>query len=450
MVLPQTGGFTLIERIGAGAFAEVWKARAPGGVLKAVKIIMRPIDQEEAKRELDAVELMKSLSYHFLLPIHAYWVLNDRLIILMDLADGSLRECLNSHRREGKPAIPLRELLRYARETAEALDFLHQKRVQHRDLKPENILLTGGHVRVADFGLAKAQGTQRLMSGTFAGTPLYMPPETWEDKTHVNGDQYSLAATFFELRTGRRLYEDTALPALMHSHLHVSPKLDPLGQDEQRVLLKALSKNPEDRYPDCQTFVNALVRAVAHELPAEGTALAASPGYPTATDSVLNTVVPGKRDESTFNEHDTVRPEETPASGAGTGGTRSLIGRAAAAVLVLALLALPVLFMLRPSPDAGDLALQPLAAQTARAGQTVTVAVTIERDHFNEPVTLKITPQADVSGEEVTIPAGSTQAQMKLTIAQAAVPGPRRLTLAACGGTHCAYATLSVMVKTQD
>jgi hypothetical protein len=288
------------------------------------------------------------------------------------------------------------------------------------------------------------------MSGTFAGTPLYMPPETWEDKTHVNGDQYSLAATFFELRTGRRLYEDTALPALMHSHLHVKPKLDPLGQDEQQVLLKALSKNPEDRYPDCQTFVNALVRAVAHELPAEGTALAASPGYPTATDSVLNTVVPGKRDESTFNEHDTVHPLKMPMSEARASGTRSLIGRAAAVALVLALLALPVLFVIRPSADAGDLTLQPLAAQTVRAGQTATVAVNIERDHFNEPVTLKITPQADIRGDEVTIPAGETQGRMKLTISSQAPPGPRRVMLSACGGPHCAYATLSVTVKTKD
>src|SRR5205807_2091632 len=186
------------------------------------------------------------------------------------------------------------ELMRYFHQAAEALDYLHDKKVQHRDIKPENILLTEGNVRVADFGLAKAQGTQRMMSGTFAGTPLYMPPETWEDKTHVHGDQYSLAATFFELRTGRRLFKDAGLPSLMQSHLHETPNLDPLGADEQRVLLRALSKNPEARYPDCLTFVRSLEKAVAVELPTETAPQPAAPGSPTPSDNALRTLVPGK------------------------------------------------------------------------------------------------------------------------------------------------------------
>src|SRR4029077_13036809 len=109
-------------------------------------IIIRPIDQAESKREQEAMELIKNLRHHFLLPVHAFWFLEDRLIILMDLADGSLRDCLNKYRKEGKQAIPLHELLRYFRQAAEALDYLHEKKVQHRDIKPENILLTEGHV----------------------------------------------------------------------------------------------------------------------------------------------------------------------------------------------------------------------------------------------------------------------------------------------------------------
>ena len=86
IVLAQTGGFTLVERLGTGAFAEVWKARAPGDVLKAIKIIIRPFDQAEAQRESASMELIKNLRHHFLLPVHAFWLLQDRLLILMDLA----------------------------------------------------------------------------------------------------------------------------------------------------------------------------------------------------------------------------------------------------------------------------------------------------------------------------------------------------------------------------
>src|SRR5262249_34792585 len=132
-------------------------------------------------------------------------------------------------------------------------------------------------------------------------------------KTHIHGDQYSLAATFFELRTGRRLYRDTGLPALMRGHLHEIPSLDPLGQEEQRVLLKALSKNPEERYPDCLSFVHALGRGVAREMPAESVALPATPGSPTATDSGMHTIVPGQGAREVFTPPSApVADDDTP------------------------------------------------------------------------------------------------------------------------------------------
>jgi serine/threonine protein kinase len=447
IVLAQTA-YTDMERIGTGAFAEVFKAKAPGGVLKAIKIIIRPIDQAESQREKEAMDLIKNLRHHFLMPIHQYQTLEDRLIIVMDLADGSLRDCLNQYRKAGAQAIPPRELIKYFRQAAEALDYLHSKKIQHRDIKPENILLVEGNVRVADFGLAKAQGTQRMMEGTFAGTPLYMPPETWEDKTHINGDQYSLAATFFELRTGRRLYKDSGLPALMHNHLHEKPRLDPLGKDEQDVLLKALSKNPEERFPDCQSFVNALVRAATLELPPDAAGLAPAHGSPTATESVLNTILPSKGGLSAGRETDTHVNAKTLAPVAAPARGRTFPGRAMAALVVLGLLALPVWFALKPSPEGGDLTLLPLAPQTLRAGETAAISIAIQRDHFAEPVELKFTHDPDISiAEQVNIPGAASDAQVKLKAAEQAAPGRRRVTIEACGGAHCAYLVLDIIVS---
>jgi len=436
IVLAQTGGYTLLERIGTGGFAEVWKAKAPGGVLKAIKIIIRPIDQEESQREIEAMELIKNVRHHFLLPIHAFWPLEDRLIILMDLADGSLRDCLAKYRKEGKPAIPLPELMRYLRQTAEALDYLHQKKVQHRDIKPENILLTDGNVRVADFGLAKAQGTLRMVTGTFAGTPMYMPPETWEDKTHINGDQYSLAATFFELRTGRRLYKDSALPALMNSHLHETPNLAPLGKEEQQVFLKALAKNPEERFPNCLSFVYALEKAVAGELPVESFSLPGAPGNATAANSDLHTVAPRGSDEATLREASKPSPDRK----------RSWIMPILSLFAVLGLAALATWFLLGTPQDEGNLTILPLGTQVIRAGETTTIPVSIQRDHFQLPVQLKLDPSQDINAEEVTIPGNDDKAQLKIRVANQAQIGTRKVTLDASAGSHCAYMILELNV----
>src|SRR4051812_5362357 len=262
----QMGEYRMIERLGSGAFGEVWKVELPGGIMKAVKIIFRPLDHEEAKRELESLELIKGLRHHFLLQTISFKPSEDRLRILMDLADCSLRDLLKKAKKEGKTGLPLEDNVKWLHQAAEALDYLHAKKMQHRDIKPENILLSEGNVRVADFGLARVQQTARLASMSGAGTPLYMPPESWNDKQHANSDQYSLAATYAECRLGKRIHQSDGLASLMHAHVHDTPKLDPLPAAEQKVLLKALAKNPDHRYPTCMAFADELTGAGAKHL----------------------------------------------------------------------------------------------------------------------------------------------------------------------------------------
>src|SRR4029078_13232313 len=151
IVLP---GYVLSERIGSGGYAEVWRAEAPGGLEKAVKIVYGYHTDECAAQELKALERIKGVRHPFLLSLERFEILNGRLAILTELADMSLEQRLRQCRTDGLAGIPRDELMRYMADAAEALDFLSQRHnLLHLDIKPENLLISGDHIKVADFVL---------------------------------------------------------------------------------------------------------------------------------------------------------------------------------------------------------------------------------------------------------------------------------------------------------
>lgn len=262
-VMPGGDGYQLHECIGRGMFGEVWRAEAPGGVEVAVKIIHRTAGDQLTQVELRALELMKRLRHPFLLQVQAYWLSGDQLHIVMDLADKTLMDRLEECRRDRLPGIPAEELLTYMREAAEALDFLHSNQVLHRDVKPANILLAKGHARLADFGLARLfmKGGADVVA-TMIGTPLYMGPEVWEQKVGPESDQYSLAATYVELRLGRPLFDVESQDEVKESHMTAAPELKGLPPAERKVIEKALAKKRRERYANCKQFAQALEEAI--------------------------------------------------------------------------------------------------------------------------------------------------------------------------------------------
>jgi formylglycine-generating enzyme required for sulfatase activity len=256
------GGYHILKRLGGGQFGEVFLAEAPGGIQVALKRLFRTVDDKSTQRELEALELLKTLRHPFLLSTLAYGVTDNRPTIIMELADDSLADWFDKCRANDQPGIPSGELSLYFLEAAEALDFLHANHILHRDIKPANLLRMQGHAKVADFGLAREQEND-MATATFCGTPLYMGPEMWQNQVSIHSDQYSLAITYAEMRTGQRVFNAKDPFQLARQHLSGTPELTGLTPGERQVIVKALAKEPTDRYPSCTAFARAIAEALA-------------------------------------------------------------------------------------------------------------------------------------------------------------------------------------------
>jgi hypothetical protein len=450
-VLPVGGGYHMLHRLGSGSFGEVWRAEAPGGFPAAVKIIFRPISHEDAKRELTSLEVIRNLRHRCLVQTHAFWPLKDKLYIIMELADGSLRDRLKECRQAGGSGIPADELLTYMRDAAEGLDYLHAQKVLHRDIKPENILLQQGHAKLADFGLARVMEGSRLGLATEAGTPLYMPPEVFRGQISPRSDLYSLALTYAELRLDRRLLRGSNLVELMMEHVEGTPDLSGLSEPEQQVILKALSKDPEKRYATCTEWVLALEKALAPPPPA-----------------------PADTDLGTLGGPDLHRALHGEKSGTGTAppSWRPPTRRRPAwpVVLLLALvLTVPAAALFTvyglshgvatgqggaaatgsgggaPDDSIPPFALEPLQPVVLTTGKQARLSVRLRRHRFTAPVVLTF---SDLP-ERVTIPETtieSDSADVPVTALPLAVTGTKTVSVQARGADHAQNLFLKLTV----
>ncbi|TWU42446.1 serine/threonine-protein kinase [Novipirellula artificiosorum] len=159
--------------------------------------------------------------------------------------------------------IEVKELLRYLGSAASAIDELNKRfNIYHCDIKPQNILVVGGQAQVCDFGLARHVAKSRQTQMAFA-TPAYGAPEMLFERTYSKTiDQYSLAITYYELRTGKLPFDRDTQSALLKAKASGDLDLSLVPAEERKVIARATRLAPDKRYEDCQSFVAALNQAV--------------------------------------------------------------------------------------------------------------------------------------------------------------------------------------------
>jgi hypothetical protein len=209
---------------------------------------------------MKALERVKQVRHPFVLSIEQIQDVGGELLIVMELADKNLHECLQEYQQAGRPGIPRDILLGFLDDAAVGLDHLIEKHgLQHLDVKPRNLFTVADRVKVADFGLVKTlerSSSSGLMGGV---TPIYAAPETFSNKISKHSDQYSLAVVYVELLTGKRPFAGKNIRQLALQHMNELPDLSMLPATDRPILARALAKNPDERFPSCSAFIRSLV-----------------------------------------------------------------------------------------------------------------------------------------------------------------------------------------------
>lgn len=264
----QIGQYRLVDEIGRGGMATVWRAYQPSlDRYVAFKVLHERADphlQERFRREARAVA---QLHHPNIVQIYDLGEQDDLLYIVMELVEGpSLRQQL------GQPWSSQR-VARVISQLGSALDFAHQRGIVHRDVKPGNVLTERDRALLADFGIARmlnsSSGLTRVDSSI--GTPDYMSPEqAAAEPVGPPSDIYSLGVMAYEMLTGQLPFVADSPLVLLNAHINKPPpratEVNPtVGDQVANVLDRALAKRPEDRYPTGTAFAQALEQAMRAE-----------------------------------------------------------------------------------------------------------------------------------------------------------------------------------------
>ena len=266
------GPYLIRDVLGKGASATVYVGRRSDDTDVAVKVLstfaMGNADFRRAvPREFNAVS---RIDHPGVISMHKMGTIADVLFIEMEMIVGPT---LDAEQAVGK-ALPLQRATELMAEAADAVQACHDVGVIHRDLKPSNILLRDGHPVLFDFGLAQDAEFPDAEPGRLYGTPMTASPEQVHAEGPVDGraDVYALGVTMFRLVTGKLPFYGERMDLLrLHAEQPARPPSSinkALPNEFDEVILRALAKDPADRYQSASAFAEA-VRAIPTEMLAE-------------------------------------------------------------------------------------------------------------------------------------------------------------------------------------
>ena len=263
------GQYEVERLLGQGGMAIVYLARDPKHDRQVAIKVLKPelAATIGAERFLREIHVAAQLQHPNILGLYNSGVADNLVYYVMPFIEGeSLRDRLTREHQ-----LPIEDALRVVRESAEALQYAHDRKIVHRDIKPENILLQGGHALVADFGIARAAaaGGKLTETGMAVGTPHYMSPEqALGGEVDGRSDQYSLGCVLYELLIGQPPFDGPNAMAVLARHsLEQVPSMqvvrNAIPDAVEDVTFRALEKTPADRFPTMKDFAEALGEAEA-------------------------------------------------------------------------------------------------------------------------------------------------------------------------------------------
>src|SRR5688500_2186776 len=276
------GKYLLLERINVGGMAEVFVAKAFGVEgferILAIKKILPTMaeDQEFITMFIDEARISVQLNHANIVHIHELGKHDDTFYIAMEYAAGrDLRTLLERYRRR-KEIMPTAQAVFIASKMCEGLDYAHRKKdargqdlgIIHRDVSPQNVLVSyEGEVKVIDFGIAKAANrSQKTQAGILKGKFGYMSPEQVRGfEIDRRSDLFAVGVILYEMLTGEKLFvgesDFSTLERVRNAEVPLPTRFNPnIPAGLERIVLKALAREPDDRYQWASDLQEDLMR----------------------------------------------------------------------------------------------------------------------------------------------------------------------------------------------
>ncbi len=313
------GDYRIVRLLGKGGMSRVYLA-TDRNLQRDVALKVITLDRDRANELMkrfkrEARTIGKLDSHPNIVTVYRYATQEDTHYMAMQLIRGETLTQMLGRLKRKKNYMPYADVLNIMRQVAAALDYAHKNQIIHRDVKPSNIMVEEetGRVVLMDFGLVMEAGTESTL-GTAFGTPRYIAPEQAISSQQAvpQSDIYSLGVILFEMLTGQVPFDEESAMSLALSHI-TNPPPSPreiradLSDAAAKVVLKALEKQPENRFSSASEMVTALQSALG-EIPTTTEMVVPAP-----TPMPMKSGAPAQPPSAVMLDVPTDTPSKTPA-----------------------------------------------------------------------------------------------------------------------------------------